>query len=200
MDHTSAFLRANPAGHTLFLLDRARLGSESAWREIYRRYRTMLVVQIRSRIPDFARHRFDAEDVLQAAFFKAWAHIHRFEYRGEGSLRAWLGTLVFNEFQNELRSQKAGPSQLPAASRDEDDEDAELVVPDPGQDQTLPAFDRLDLFEQLGRLDPEDRDLVTMRVFEDMTWDEIGEILGCSRGHAQVQYQRAVERLQRLLE
>jgi RNA polymerase sigma-70 factor (ECF subfamily) len=199
LDHTSAFLRANPAGHTLFLLDRARLGSESAWRELYRRYRTMLVVQIRSRIPDFARHRFDAEDVLQAAFFKAWAHIDRFEYRGEGSFRAWLGTLVFREFQNELRSQKSDPARLPATAQDEEDE-TELLAADSGQDEALRTFARVDLFEQLGRLDPEDRELVSMRVFEEQTWDEIGEILGCSRGHAQAQYQRAVERLQRLLE
>ena len=197
LDNTSTFLRQNPAGQTLFLLERARSGSETAWREIYRRYRTMLVVQIRSRIPDFARRRFDAEDLLQSAFSKAWVHIGTFQYQGEGSFRRWLAVLVFREFQDELRAQQGERARLSPGGQDEDDEG--LSVPDESCLQPTQLLSKMALLEQLGRLDEEDRDVLCMRVFEEKTWEEIGEVLGCSKGYARVQYDRAVGRLQRLL-
>ena len=98
MEDTTEFLRKNPEGHTEFLIERARSGSSTAWREIYRRYRKMLIVQIQARIPGYARRRFDEEDVLQQVLAKVYACIESFEYRGEGSFRRWLARLIVNEF------------------------------------------------------------------------------------------------------
>lgn len=41
--------------------------------------------------------RDDAEDVVQDSFVKLFSGIANFEYRGEGSLKAWFLRIVANE-------------------------------------------------------------------------------------------------------
>ena len=192
MDRTTAFLRKNPAGHTQFLVAKAREGSDTAWSEIYRRYRVMLEVKVRSKIPGFARRRFDAEDVLQSAFSKAWDRIDSFEWDGEGSFRGWLYRLVINEFKNQLRS--AERSHVRVDGVHDGGELEQVADREEGLEDS-----RIELLEQMGKLDEEDHEVISMRSFEGLTWDEIGEVLDCSRDQAQARYQRAIARLQRLL-
>jgi DNA-directed RNA polymerase specialized sigma24 family protein len=85
---TTDFLRRNPSGNTEYLVGKAKGGSEAAWREILRRYRTMLVFHVRARIHGVSTP--DVEDLLQRVLQKVVVHIQRFEYRGEGSFRKWL--------------------------------------------------------------------------------------------------------------
>lgn len=192
MEDTANFLRQNPDGHTEFLVDRARAGSAAAWTEIWRRYRKMLVVQIQSRIQGYARRRFDEDDLLQEVFAKAWTHIQSFEYRGEGSFRRWLGTLIVNEFRSKMKSQPVEHVR----SAPEDHHLSGEVDPDaPGQEQL--AEDQATLLENMGQLDDEDRDLLSLRYFEDRTWDEIALVFECSRDTARQRFDRAMARLER---
>jgi RNA polymerase sigma-70 factor, ECF subfamily len=185
--------REEPTG---FLVAKAKDGNQDAWDEIFRRYKTMLVVQIRARISGFARRRFDEEDVLQRAFTKAWIHIGSFEYRTEGSLRCWLATLVSNEFQNLMRAQRKERERAASESQ----VDRVSLVPDAyGEERRQREQDGLALLQQMGRLRAEDRDLLTMRNFEFMTFRRIGEVLACTEKQARSQYDRAIARLQRLL-
>ena len=39
-------------------------------------------------------HVEDAKDVVHDSFIKAFSHIHDFNYRGDGSLRAWMTKIV----------------------------------------------------------------------------------------------------------
>ena len=50
------------------------------------------------------------KDVLQESFIKIFTHIHSFEYRGTGSLEAWLKRIVVNESLLYLRQQNAVPT------------------------------------------------------------------------------------------
>src|SRR5262245_52676102 len=122
MGDTTRWLRDHPIGNTEFLVDKAKAGSQTAWNEIYKRYRTMLVANVQARISGYARRRFDSEDVLQLAFFRAWQCIQSFEYRGEGSFRRWLATLVVNTFRNEDKRRKDEHGHAGPASDGDDDE------------------------------------------------------------------------------
>ncbi len=156
----------------------------------------MLVVQIRSKIPAFARRRFDAEDVLQEAFFNACREIQSFEYRGEGSFRSWLATIVFHEFRNQLRARRVERAHLPTQVVS----DSAEALPD--EDEVRRASSMLsrdELYEKLGELQDEDREVISMRVFEGLSWGAIGAVLDCGKDQAQAAYERAVGRLQRLL-
>ena len=186
---TAAFLSQHPLGNTEFLLERARAGSDVAWREILRRYRTMLVYQLRARIPGFARHHFDEEALLQDVFAKAWVHIARFEYRGEGSFRRWLARLIVNEFLNQKRARNEEVAQraceAPELTQLEDKGAAE---------STASEQEHVALIQGLGELDEEDRDLIIMRL-EGLSWDAIAEALECTYETAKVRYAEALGRL-----
>jgi len=188
---TSKYLGENPG--TEVLVGKAKEGSQTAWREIHRRYRTMLVAQVQARIPGFARRRFDADDVLQEALLKVVQDIHAFEYRGEGSFRCWLATLVVNTFRNELRKQRAEHEKHPeTAVRPEHEHEA-------GKRSCEIDERKASMLEALGQMTDEERDILIQRHFEERTFDDIASILGCKREMARQKYSLAFERLQKRL-
>jgi RNA polymerase sigma factor (sigma-70 family) len=65
------------------------------------------------------------------------------------------------------------------------------------------AFDRADaiaVVEALEQLEPGDRELVVMRVWGGLTYDEIGVALAISTSSAHRQYERALAKLRQILE
>jgi RNA polymerase sigma-70 factor (ECF subfamily) len=191
---TSSFLREHPFGHTEFLVGRARGGSQTAWQELHRRYHTMLVAQLQARIPGFARRRFDAEDVLQAALIRAWQSIDSFEYRGEGSFRRWLATLVVNTFRSELEAQQAERER----GHETEVEPGTISAVAHGRDGEL-GLERAAMLEALGQLSDEDRDILIQRHFEELSFEAIAASQGCKRERARQMYSLAFGRLQRRL-
>ena len=189
---------SSPSGSPLkteFLVRDARSGAEAAWREIYERYRTMILVTIGSRLPGFLRRRFDAEDVLQDAFAKAFANLDSFEYRGEGSFRRWLRQIVYHEFRNLLRAQSAERASVPCDTRALAD-DVRLEGGEGAPSQILSKLEaHEELLAQMNRLSEDDQELITMRIFEEMSWEEIGQVVGCSRTLARQRFNRTIGRL-----
>lgn len=47
------------------------------------------------------------KDVLQESFIRIFTQIHQFEYRGKGSLKAWITKITINEALMQLREEKA---------------------------------------------------------------------------------------------
>lgn len=190
MGETSSYLRDHPAENTEYLVNKAKAGSQAAWERIYAQYRKMLIAHVQARIFGFARRRFDAEDLLQIAFKNAWMSIRDFEYRGEGSFRRWLATLIVNAFQNELRHPHV------EAAPNEGGELEALPVP---QAEVELGVDRTAMLEALGLLDDEDRDILIQRHFEELSFEDIARIQGCARESARTIYAQALKRLQRKL-
>ena len=180
------------------LLSKAREGTPEAWEELYRRHRRMLIVLVRSQIPEFAQRSFDAEDVLQAAFSKVWTRLASFQYRGEGSLRRWISTIVFNEFKRKLKEhgREHGPPEEESMSG--------VMAREPAREGAPSEFlrsheEEVRLFEAMGRLEEDDRELVSMQFFEGLSLIRIGEILGLHRNMVRKRLTRALERLERAL-
>ena len=187
----------DPGAKTEFILSRARSGNQLAWRTLYERYRRMLLVTIEYRMQGFLRRRFDAEDVLQEAFYKAWDRIETFEYAGEGSFRSWLRTIVFAEFNNLIKAQDAERRRVSKEASGET-----KLLREPSQDQRPSEIishieAKRHILEKMRQLDEDDREVITMRIFESMSWARIGEILGCSRELASKRFDRAIARLTR---
>ena len=55
----------------------------------------------------YIENRDDLHDVLQEAFIRIFTKIDTFEYRGKGSLKAWLTKIVINESLHFLRDNDA---------------------------------------------------------------------------------------------
>lgn len=74
------------------LIDNVKKGDTRSFRELYLLYARYLSAICRRYISD----EDDAKDVLQEAFVKIWSSIASFNYRGEGSLKAWMSRIVVN--------------------------------------------------------------------------------------------------------
>jgi RNA polymerase sigma-70 factor (ECF subfamily) len=110
-----------------------------------------------------------AEDVTQETFLRAWRSFGQLAGFPPPAQRAWLMRTTRNLATDVWRRQSleadalAREAQAAGANAD----GAEL---------------RMDLARALADLDPEDRELVTMRYLEEMNSREIGEVLGLPEG------------------
>src|SRR5437764_1486100 len=112
----------------------------------------------------------ESEDVLQDAMFRAWKSIA--QVRSAGQLRGWFLTIVANRSRSIRTARRWSEVRWPhfrVATRTS----LERVV-----DQ------REDLVRALHRLSPEDRAVVYLRFYEDMSTRDLARALGLSEGAA----------------
>lgn len=84
------------------VLHRFREGDQAAFRLLYQHYAQRVVLFVRSRCP------FEADDLIQQTWLKAWSS--RLKFRG-GCFGAWLITIARNTIYDHLR--KMRPESLP---------------------------------------------------------------------------------------
>lgn len=121
----------------------------------------------------------DAEDAVQEATFKAWSAFSRFHEGGD--LRAWFLTIVANECRQRRRNRwwsvlKLGDRQL------ERETDADAV-------------DAIDLRRALNRLPHQMKLALVLRYYLDLSFDDVGDVLGVSAKAAKARIHRALTRL-----
>ncbi|MGW0552381.1 RNA polymerase sigma factor [Streptomyces altiplanensis] len=137
----------------------------------------------------------DAEDVVQAAFFKAYQSLGRF--REGPAFRPWLLRIVANETKNTFRS--AG--RLRAATGRE----AALLGPGPVMPESadpaavLAEERRALLLAALGGLNEDQRRVVTYRYLLERGEAETAEALGWPRGTVKSRLNRGLRKLGRIL-
>src|ERR671932_1786491 len=85
-------------------LSRARLGDETAFRELVDPYRRELQLHCYRILGSLE----DAEDLVQETFLAAWRGLGGFEERA--SLRAWLYRIATNRCLNALRARGRRPA------------------------------------------------------------------------------------------
>ena len=123
--------------------------------------------------------RDDAEDVVQESFVKFFSNIASFDFRGEGSPKAWLLRIVVNEAISMTRKQ----SRLTFV--DEVPEEVPDEVPE--VERVPPA----ELTRMIGELPEGYRLVLNMFVFEQRSHKEIAEQLGIKESSSASQYLRA---------
>ncbi len=169
-----------------------REGDQDAWREVYRRYRTLLIIATREVTgPDTE----DPEDVLQSAFLSAWKDIKEFEYQGKGSLRAWLRQIVVNKNREKLRKLKRARRLLPnkgfATGVLE-------TVPDAKGQDGLKQLEKSDetarMFDYMSEhLDPIAAEILTLRLLEKFSTAEVAEIVELDPAMVRKKYRSAMK-------
>jgi len=109
----------------------AQSGNETAFGHLCREHEGALRAMIDARISPAVRKRVSASDILQETLLAASKRLAEFEYRGEGSVRAWLARIA------ELTTKRAIQRHTTVAMRALDAERtcADLsVVPEPEAD------------------------------------------------------------------
>jgi RNA polymerase sigma factor (sigma-70 family) len=113
-----------------------------------------------------SQERADAEDVVQEAAIKAFQSINRFDGREP---RAWLFAIIRNEFYSLYRSRSRVQHQ-------DIDDVPELVSPDRTPEaNVIAAADRDQVWNSLGKLPPEYREVLVLREFEGFSYREIAD-------------------------
>jgi RNA polymerase sigma-70 factor (ECF subfamily) len=119
----------------------------------------------------------DAYDLSQEAFVKAYRSLKRFD--DKFAFKSWLFAILSNLCKNALRS--AGVRQKYLAS------DAALAIaqaPDQANPETVLASKRIKqaVWDALGTLDSEAREIIILKHFQDMPYKEIAEVLNIPLG------------------
>ena len=133
-----------------------------------------------------------AADASQNSFLKAFKAVDRF--RGESAFRTWLLAIAGNEARGLLRKVK---------KRREDVLDNLDVLPAEGDDPSDEVVRRSEVARVRAVLAdlPEKQKLsVSLRIFEGLSFREIGEIIDSTEGSARVNYHHGIRRLRELLE
>ncbi|OGG74267.1 hypothetical protein A3A37_03025 [Candidatus Kaiserbacteria bacterium RIFCSPLOWO2_01_FULL_52_36] len=140
-----------------------------------------------------------AEDITQNSFIKAWKHIRR--YRQESSFRTWIFSITRNTAIDWLRQKKDVPF-----SSFENELGENKLVESLADTQLLPnelimqAEDTAFVQNLLVQLNPRYKEVLTLRYESNLTFEEIGKILGRPLHTVKSQHRRALVYLRRLLE
>ncbi len=157
-----------------------------ACRELIRRHHRAVYGYLRHMGADEAT----AEDLTQETFTRAWQAVERL--RAAGSLRAWLLRIARNEFLQLVRRARPaahGPIALP-----------ETADPGPGGHEVVAIHERDSLLRRAVRsLDVEQREVIALHYFEDLSLREISAVLEIPAGTVKSRLHRALERLRELL-
>jgi len=175
----------NMAPHAdLALAERAAGGDESAWREIYTATRERLFALLAYHIGN----RDEALDVLQEVYVGAIRGIGN--YRGEGSLEAWLAGIALRRARDWKR-RLLGKFKRTDSLEETPLENQGLPQPDPEQGRRLR--------QALATLPARQRSAVLLHVWMGYSFREVGEALGVSEATARVHAFRGRETLRELL-
>lgn len=159
-------------------------GDRAAMRRLYERYSGSAMATALRYVPD----RDDACDIVQETFIKVFSAITTYEYRGEGSLKAWVTRITANEALGLLRHRSGltFTDDIPDTADDEE--------PDIGRvsDEKLA--------ELIASLPEGYRVVLNLYVFGNMSHKEIAAKLGISPSTSASQFFHAKKMLARMID
>ncbi len=142
----------------------------------------------------------DALDLSQEAFLRAWRSLGQYQF--EANFSTWLFRLTSNICIDFLRRKKRRQETSLTESYDDSDEGAELSVPDaqPGpEQQAMTNETKIELARAMEQLSPEHREILQLRVIEDLQYEQIADILGVRVGTVKSRLARARLALRKIL-
>ncbi|MGM9661932.1 MAG: RNA polymerase sigma factor [Oscillospiraceae bacterium] len=123
-----------------------------------------------------------SEELTQQTFYEAIRHPGR--YRGEAALSTYLCGIAKNLLRHERQTQ--------ARRRERPLEEAEeLPSPGGGEEEAVERLQRQALFQRIHELPEQQREVVYLRLSGELSFAEIGAILGRSETWARVTFYRA---------
>lgn len=142
-----------------------------------------------------------AEDITQETFIKAWKHLKTF--RLEENFRTWIFTIARNTTIDHLRKKHTLPfSVLSKKNIDGDvlafEETLESLEPTPEEIAVLNE-QKVFLERALFQISASSREVLLLRYNEDLTFDEIGKIVGKPLHTVKSQHRRALQELRKHL-
>jgi len=175
------------------LADGLRAGDPTAFASIVREHQRPLFFHCLRMV---RRDEEIARDMVQRVFLQAWAK--RESFRGDASLRTWLLRIATNLTLNELRRAWRHREQVPEPGPD--GEQRELgAVPAASFEHLETARQREQLAGAVQTLPPRQRAVVLLRLYEDLTFPEIREILETTANNPNEHFHHGTKSIKRQL-
>lgn len=191
-------------------MERLREGDEAAFAELFAKYRERLYPIVNVRIDRRLAGRIDADDVLQEVYLDAAARLHHYVGTHSGSFFIWLRLIttqtMANIFRRHLTVQKrdakreisinSGPAQDNPSTPIAMQLLGQLTSPSIAaiRDETVKQVEAA-----IESMKPMDREIITLRHFEQLDNQEVAEVLGIHEKTASIRYIRALSRLKELV-
>lgn len=164
----------------LELVQQVKEGDQLAFSELVKRHQKVLLrVVLR-----FTRDLDLAEDVLQDSFVKAYQKIHQFE--GRSSFKSWLFRIAINTAKNKLRSLKKEQVSI---------DDVQVSKGAEAESALLRAAVEKKMKEEIDTLPAKQRTALMLRVYEEMSFKEIAQIMECPYDTAKANYRHGLMKL-----
>lgn len=123
-----------------------------------------------------------AEEVMQETFYQAVRSIHT--YKGESKLSTWLCAIARNQY---AKYRKKNPEHVPF-----DETFMASSISDP--------LAQVEVLRQMQILPGYAREIMYLRIYGNLSFRQIGEVLGITENTARVTYYRAREKLRKEIE
>lgn len=133
-----------------------------------------------------------AEDLTHDVFYEALKSIHTF--KGESTLQTWVFSIANHMLKKYYRSNKY-KRNLTKILADEDQEH-----PKTPEDQFFINEETRNLIRQIQALDDLRKEIVTLRIYGELSFKEIGQLVQKSENYVRVNFHRTKIQLKREME
>ena len=169
----------HPTNHEAKLLQAVQRGDRAATERFYRLYVRYVTALCSRYITDDE----DLKDLIQEIFIKLFTTITHFDYRGEGSLKAWIGRIALNETISYIRQKRRIETvSLEVMPTEEEMPDEELPT------EQVPTEV---LYRFIRELPEGYRTVFNLFVIEGKSHKEIAQLLGIKVNTSTSQYYKA---------
>ena len=143
-----------------------------------------------------SRDRTEAEDLVQETCVRAVQAIE--SLRPDSNVKGWLFTILRNIWLNQLRRRRAAPKTV---ELDVDERTAEIAVETSKDPYALyvSKVERQQVREAIQQLSEEFREIIVLREYGELSYQEIAHVLGCPAGTVMSRLGRARSKLRSLL-
>lgn len=167
------------------VIQMVRNGDRKAFSLLVRRHqRSLLRLSVR-----FVKDMDVAEDVVQESFIKAYERLASFEARS--TFRSWLFQIAINTAKNKLRSRRDETSDIDSVP---------LAVAARAETGLLHNAVATLIQKHVDELPFKQKTALTLRIYEDLSFKEIAEIMDCPYDTAKANYRHALMRLREELQ
>ena len=178
------------------LIRAALAGKSASWQKLVRRHER----RVYNHCLRLTGSDADALDLMQEVFLGVYRSLNTF--RGDSKFSTWLFRIVHNKSVDAIRRRRS----YRFLENSPDDESASEIDQFPDEEAVEP-YAALSLTQtnarvlrHLDRLSYEQRLIVEMKVYQGMTFEEIGQVVRVSENTSKTRYYSALKKLKNLLE
>lgn len=178
------------------LVERAQNGEVAAFRELVERHKKKVYYLAL----DLTGNHYDAEDLSQEVFIKAFQSIQTF--RSEGKMSSWLYRITVNTNINQYRRKSFKARKLQESYDELSDSQNRSFgvsqIKDPEESAEAGMIQK-HIDQALGRLTPRERSIFVLRHYNDLSLKEIALIHKVKEGTIKSMLFRSIKKLQKEL-